>query len=202
MAREDTLDDPRCPECGGPIAASATACLHCGADLSNTPPIPGTGAPETASPDQPQDTAASNTVSTARGTPVEHPLDPEGIMDNTLTVLVGILGGLIIGSLGTVVLLFLTQSLWGVAFGFVAWLAATAYLVRRRYLLDAVSKTAYGITAVLLLVPAIAIVFEGDLAARGLGFVVLLLVVAIPAVIAAGIGWFASRYVPDTTSVG
>lgn len=175
----------------------ATECLHCGADLSNTTPIPGpadTG-------DSPT-TDASERVSTARGTPVEHPLDPEGVMDNTLTVLVGIIGGLIIGIIGTVVLLFVTQSAWGVALGFAAWLGATAYLVRRRYLMDTVSKTAYGIAVVLLAVPLIAIVFEGDLATRGTGAVVLLVVVAIPAGISGAIGWYTSRYVPETKSVG
>lgn len=201
MVLEDTLDDPRCPECGGPIAARATECLHCGADLSNSQPLAGTArnhAPGGQSPGA----DPRGAVSTAAGTPVEHPLDPEGVMDNTLTVMVGILGGLIIGIIGTVVLLFLTQSAWGAAFGFVAWLGATAYLVRRRYLMDTVSKTAYGITAVLLLVPAIAVVFEGNLAARGMGFFVLLLIVAIPAGIAAAIGWYTARYVPNTESVG
>lgn len=180
----------------------ATECLHCGADLSDVTPVPGTGDVDTATGGQSPATDASNTVSTARGTPTEHPLDPEGIMDNTLTVLVGIIGGLIIGVVGTVVLLFLTQSAWGVALGFAVWLGATAYLVRRRYLFDTVSKTAYGIAAVLLSVPVIAVVFEGDLATRGVGFVVLLVVVAIPAAITAGIGWYTSRYVPETKSVG
>lgn len=123
-------------------------------------------------------------------------------MDNTLTVIVGILGGLIIGVLGTAVLIFLTQSAWGAAFGFAAWLGATAYLVRRRYVMDAVSKTAYGIAAVLMVVPFIAVAFESDLATRGIGFFVLLVIVAIPAGISAAIGWFAARYVPDTRSVG
>jgi hypothetical protein len=196
MAQEDSLEDPRCPECGGPIAATATECLHCGATLAGT-----TAQDDTAGP-QSVGEGPARSVSTAAGTPVEHPLDPEGVMDNTLTVMVGILGGLIIGVIGTVVLLFLTQSGWGAAFGFAAWLGATAYLVRRRYLFDAVSKTAYGIAGVLLVVPAIAVLFEGNLVARGMGFFVMLVIVAIPAGIAAAVGWFASRYVPEPRSVG
>lgn len=202
MVLEDTLDDPRCPECGGPIAATASECLHCGADLSTSDPLPGTQAPAHAGGTRSQGSDTFQNVATASGTPVEHPIDPEGVMDNTLTVIVGILGGLIIGVLGTVVLLFLSQSAWGAAVGFAAWLGTTAYLVRRRYLLDAVSKAAYGIAAVLLLVPAIAVVFEGDMAVRGMSVFVILLIVAIPAGIAAAIGWFASRYVPATRSVG
>lgn len=202
MGLEDTVDDPRCPECGGPIAAKATECLHCGVALATSDPVPGTAPSDHPAEAQTRGNEASTNVSTASGTPVDHPLDPEGVMDNTLTVIVGILGGLIIGVIGTIVLIVLTDSAWGAAFGFAAWLGATAYLVRRRYLMDAVSKTAYGITAVLLVVPAIAVVFEGDLAARAGGFFVLLIVVAIPAGIAAAIGWFASRYVPETVSVG
>lgn len=201
MGLENTVDDPRCPECGGPIAAKATECLHCGAALSTSDPVPGTEPSDHSKNAQSRGKEASKKVSTASGTPAEHPLDPEGVMDDTLTVIVGILGGLIIGVVGTIVLIFLTESAWGAAFGFAVWLGATAYLVRRRYLMDAVSKTAYGIAVVLLAVPAIAVVFEGDLAARAGGFFVLLVLVAIPAGISAAIGWFASRYVPDTRSV-
>lgn len=196
----EELEDPRCPECGGPVAMTATYCIHCSTDFSETGPVPGH---ETAAGGGPTHGASGTvgTVLTASGTPVEHPLDPDGIMDNTLTVIVGLLGGLIVGVVGTIVLLFLTENLWGVGFGLVVWLGATAYLVRRRYLLDAVAKTAYSIAIVLLFVPLLALVLDGGLLARGGIFVLLLLIVGIPAGIAAGIGWFASRYVPDDASV-
>lgn len=137
------------------------------------------------------------TVSTASGTPVEHPIDPDGVVDDTLTALVGILGGIVIGVVGTFVLLLLTESLWALGFGIAAWLGATAYLVRRRFVLDAVAKGAYGVAVVLLLVPVLAVVVDGGILERGGIFVVLLLLVVVPAGIAAGIGWFASRYVPE-----
>lgn len=195
------IEDPRCPECGGPIAASATQCLHCSADLADNPPVPAGEVPDqTAIP--PSADTVTNTVSTASGTPVDHPLDPEGVMDNTLTVIVGILGGGFIGAVGTTVLLLLTQNLWGVLFGFAAWLGSTSYLVRRRYLMDAVAKTAYGSAITLLLVPVVAFVFETGFLARGGIFIALLVFVAMPAAIAAGVGWFASRYVPEDASVG
>lgn len=194
----EEFDDPRCPECGGPIGPTATRCLHCSADLSDTQPV----APEdiTGVHDNPSAEHASGefmSVSTASSQPVEHPLNPDGVMDNTLTVLVGVAGGLFIGLVGTFVLLILLESLWALGFGLAAWIGSTAYLVRRRYLLDVLAKSAYGVALVILLVPLLAIAVDGGVLERGGLLVVLLIFVAFPATIAAGIGWFASRYVPD-----
>lgn len=136
-------------------------------------------------------------VRTASGLDVEHPLDREGLIDNTLTVIVGMVGGVVIGIVGTFVLLVVTESLWSIPLGLVAWLGSTAYLVRRRFLLDAVAKAAYGVALVLLSVPVVALVLEGDLPTRGGVFITLLLVMAVPAGIAAAIGWVASRFVPS-----
>lgn len=193
------MDDPRCPDCGGPIAATATYCIHCSADLDGRQPVPDGDTLETLAD---QGASDAESVATASGQPVEHPLDPEGVMDNTLTVIVGILGGFIIGTVGTILLLFLTESGLGVLFGLAVWLGGTAYLVRRRYLMDAVSKTAYGICLILLAVPVVSLAFDGTLASRGVAFSVLFLIVIVPAAITAGIGWFTSRYVPDSASVG
>lgn len=192
------MDDPRCPECGGPIAAAASYCIHCSADLDGRQPIPDGDTLGLAD----QGATDAESVSTASGQPVEHPIDPEGVMDNTLTVIVGILGGFIIGTVGTILLLFLTESALGILFGLAVWLGSTAYLVRRRYLLDAVSKTAYGIAVVLLSVPVVALAWDGTLASRGTRFSVVFLIVIVPSAIAAAIGWVASRYVPESASVG
>lgn len=197
MTSGDPPEDPRCPECGGPIAMAATECIHCSADLVGRVPVsPAAAAADSAGRSR-SDPGRFKGVATATSTPVEHPLDPEGPIDDTLTVIVGVLGGIFIGLVGTFVLLFLTQSLWSLLLGFVAWLGSTAYLVRRRYLLDTVSKTAYGIAAVFLTLPLIVVVLEGDLLTRTGVFVGLLVVVSIPAALAAAVGWFASRYVPE-----
>lgn len=195
----EDLDDPRCPECGGPIAADATACIHCSTDLSDRQPVaPGAVHDNSDGTDAAgRGESEPTTVSTASSRPVEHPLDPDGVMDNTLTVLIGIGGGIVVGVVGTFVLLIMIESLWALAFGLVAWLGATAYLVRRRYVMDAVAKTAYGVALVLLTVPLVALAVGGGIVERGTLVVVLLLLVVMPAGIAAGIGWFASRYVPE-----
>jgi len=198
----EELDDPRCPECGGPVGPTATYCMHCSADLVDREPVApeavsaGTGDGGTDEGSEPMN------VSTAASTPVEHPIDPEGVMDDTLTVIVGILGGIVIGVLGSVILLILLESVWSVVLGLAAWLGATAYLVRRRFVMDALSKGAYGVAVVLLSLPLVALRFDEGLVERGGLFLVMLLFALFPAGIAAGIGWFASRYVPENAGGG
>lgn len=197
--------DPRCPECGGPTGADATYCIHCSAEFDPSEIV---DANEQPIDDADSTTGSQNPVSNVRtasgrsGT-AEHPLDPDGAVDNTLTVIVGIIGGVVIGLLGLVVLIGTTGSGWSVPVGVLGWLLVTAYLVRRRYVLDAVAKSGYGIALTLLLVPLITVspaTSGGNgIAGQALSFVVLLIIVAIPAAIIAGLAWFASRYVPATS---
>jgi len=77
-------------------------------------------------------------------------LDPDGLVDNSLTVVVGIGAGIVIGLISLFV--------FGIAFGgtgvllaFVAWLGSTAYLARRRTVFDAVRDGAFGLAAVLVI---------------------------------------------------
>ncbi|AGN00514.1 hypothetical protein L593_02815 [Salinarchaeum sp. Harcht-Bsk1] len=128
-------------------------------------------------------------------------LDPQGIVDDALTVVVGILGGIVVGLVATVVLLILTGSGWALLFGFVGWLGATAYLVRRRTVQGAISKSAYAVAAVFLLIPLVVaspvIHVEGGVEDRVEGFLVLLVLVAFPAGVAAVVGFVAARFVPE-----
>lgn len=128
-------------------------------------------------------------------------LADDGLLDNTLTVLVGIAGGLVVGVVGTGVLLVVTGSGFAFLFGLLAWLGSTAYLVRRRTVQEAVTKGGYAVAVVLLSIPLIAISpvvdMDGGPGARVGGFVVLLVLVAVPAGIAAVVGFVASRYVPE-----
>jgi hypothetical protein len=199
-------EDPRCPECGEPIGQTATYCMHCSADLTEEREVADSdddGAWDER--EAPSDAGDGISAESPSGPSFDESagggelLDPDGIMDDSLTVLVGIAGGIVIGVVGTFVLLIVTESVWSVAFGFLAWLAATAYLVRRRTVQGAISRSAYGVSLVLLLVPVIALspVMEGGFEERGSTLVVLLVVVAVPAGIAAAIGWIASQFVPD-----
>lgn len=216
-------NDPRCPECGEPIGQTATYCMHCSADLTDEQAAADADSDESwdrteaASADASGGGAtASGTDDTATGlgriaaeavsdgtkeTNGDQLLAPDGLVDDTLTVAVGIAGGIVIGLVGTVVLGIVTESGWAVAFGMVAWLGATAYLVRRRTVQAAVAKSGYGIALVLLSVPVIAFSpltsVDGGLGERGGLFVVLLVFVAVPAGVAAAVGWIASRFVPE-----
>jgi len=228
----DAAEDPRCPECGGPIGVTATYCMHCSADLTEEREAadtdddgawdePGTGeegagtgetgagtgeegagtGEEGAGTDAPGTVAGPSTGVVEAGGGSGELLDDDGLVDNTLTVLIGLAGGVVVGLVGTGVLLAVTGSGSAVLFGLVVWLGSTAYLVRRNTVQEAVSKGGYVVAAVLLLVPLVAVSpvvdVEGGLEGRIGGFVVLLVLVAVPAGIAAAVGFVASRFVPD-----
>jgi hypothetical protein len=207
-------DDPRCPECGEPIGMTATYCMHCSADLTDEHAAAdadgdlawdadsGTGA--TASDGVGGDTTTSADFggTTARGDSADGQLlDPDGLVDNTLTVLVGVAGGIVVGLLGTIVFAIVSTSWWALPFGFVAWLGSTAYLVRRSTVQGAVAKSGYAVAVVLLLVPLVTLSpvlsVEGGLVGRAQSFVILLVFVAIPAGISAVVGFLAAQFVPD-----
>jgi hypothetical protein len=122
-------------------------------------------------------------------------------LDNALTLVVGVVGGLVVGVGSTVVLLILTSSTWGVGLGVLAWLAVTAYLVRQPTVLQAVSKASFGVAIVLLLVPLVAFApSSGE--TRGMTrvilFVSMLGAVVIPAGITAGAGVALQRLEPES----
>jgi hypothetical protein len=124
-------------------------------------------------------------------------LDPDGLVDNTLTIVVAVLGGVVIGLIATFTLAFLAGS--AAFLGIFAWLGATAYLARQRTVQGAVSKAAFGVAAVLLLVPLIPLspFVEMDPSGRAVGAVVLLITFGFFAAVAALVGYIASRFVPD-----
>ncbi len=210
----DAPADPRCPECGGPIGVTATYCMHCSADLTEEREAADTD--EDGTWDQYATGSESGTAPTTgeretgervrdereTGGDSGELLDDDGLVDNTLTVLVGIVGGIVVGLVGTGVLLAVTGSGSALLFGLLAWLGSTAYLVRRGTVQGAVSKAGYAVAVVLLSVPFVAISpvvdVEGGLEGRVGGFVVLLVLVAVPAGIAAVVGFVASRFVPGS----
>lgn len=212
--------DPRCPECGGRIGQTATYCMHCQADLGSRGSVDDSASGATEgwqdddqggwADDRDGRQATDQQSPRQAGGPARHPppprddsqlLDPDGIVDNTLTVVVGLVGGLVVGLVGTIELLLMTESLYSVPVGVIAWIAATAHLVRRRTVQSAVSRSAYGVALVLLVFPLITLspIFsvEGGIEGRISGFLGILAVVAIPATLAAIAGYVAGMFVPD-----
>lgn len=200
-------EDPRCPECGEPIGQTATYCMHCSADLTEeraAADADGDGAWDVQATDASGDTAVEgrrDKQSADASGADDQILDPDGLVDNSLTVVVGIAGGIVVGLVGTIVLAVTTGSGWALLFGLVAWLGSTAYLVRRRTVQGAISRSGYSVAVVLALVPVVSfspfVDVEGGLAGRGETFLILLIFVAIPAVFAAVVGFVAGRFVPD-----
>lgn len=178
-------EDPRCPECGGPIGLTATYCMHCSTDLTgergvaeadgnptwdrNEIDSTGSSGNAGASPGPSRHSTDTSAISSGRvvdalgvspsglGERGRAVLAPDGLVDDTFTVVIGIVGGFIVGVVGTVVVGILTESAWAFAVGLVAWLGTTAYLVRRRTVQEAIAKSGYAVAGVLLLVPVIAL---------------------------------------------
>ena len=127
-------------------------------------------------------------------------LDPESVVDDTLTVVAGIVAGVVIGVVGTFSLLFASaNAVVGLGLGLVAWLGSTAYLVRRRSVVGAISRGAYGVAVVLLLVPLVMLspaIDGAGVSDRVVGFLSLLVGVGVPAGIAAAVGFVVARFDP------
>ena len=196
------MDDPNptCPECGEPIGVTATYCMHCSADLTEEQAAADTDGDETwdasASGGSTGGAGDDDQASAGAGGSL---LDPDGLVDNGLTVVVGTVGGVLVGVVAGVVLLVATESLWALGAGLVAWLGSTAYLARRRTVQGALSQAGYAVAATLLLVPVLA--FSPAVSAEGGSraglFLVLLVFAAVPAAVAAAVGVVAGRFVPD-----
>jgi len=156
-------------------------------------------------PSEPSEAAPS----TGRTPPRQRPeatdrdelLDSDGVVDNTLTVIVGIAAGIVVGLVGTITVLVTVQTAWAFLLGFVAWVGATAHLIRRDTVQGAISRGAYAVAAVLLLTSLIPlsplVSVEGGIGGRIEGFVAALVVVSFPAGFAAIVGYVAGRFVPE-----
>lgn len=158
--------------------------MHCGADFEADPA------------DVPSTTAGGETTTESTGTEESHLLHPDSLADNTLTVLVGLVGGAAVGVLTLVLFLFTTQSVWSLLPAVVAWLGATGYLVTRRTVGAAFQFGCYGVAFLLVALPIIA--FSGATKGGTFGGRVLLflggeLLFGIVALVVAAIGHVAGN---------
>lgn len=156
--------DPRCPECGEPVSATARYCLHCKADLDQ------------------RSEAADGVNTTPDSTPTPEPsvddtglLAPDSVLDDSLTVLVGIVAGAIIGVLSLVILALGTLHWLGLLAASLVWIGSTAYLTRRRTVRDALRVSAYAVAVLLVIVPAVS--FSGAMKGGTFGGQVVLFVI-------------------------
>lgn len=178
---------------------TAAYCMYCSADLTAQQECADTNGDGFWDDREAEDTQETGGLRSAADSATDDGglLAPDGVVDNTLTAVVGLAGGLVVGLVATTVLLILTGSGWGVGIGLVAWLAATAHLVRRRTVREVVARTAYAVSLVLLLVPFVAFGPSSgatELGTRVVVFAAMLAGVAVPAAIAAGVGFAVSRF--------
>lgn len=210
-----TDDGPYCPECDEPVGADTEYCMHCYQNFSgdvspvDTPPAGGSGGDATSTEgydewqtdDQGTGSADSSSGYEQWKGESSPTLDPEGLVDNTLTVIVGIVAGLVIGVISIIVFGILTEEGWGVLLGFVIWLGVTAHLVRRYTVQETISHAGYAFAAVLMVSPLVAAAAGGPgLEDRLSSFFGALMFAAIPAVISGSVGWFAGQFVPEQGS--
>ena len=180
-------DDPRCSACDGPVSATALYCLHCGADLDDEPPgsTPNERATRpTASPDVTANSAA------------DRRLDPDGLLDGSLTLLVGLGGGAIVGVLTFLLVGIATQSGGSIVPAGLAWLAGTGYFATRERVGEALKYGCYAVALLLVLLPVISFapaVKGGNFAGRVFLFLVAELLFGVFAIVLAGIGHVAGR---------
>jgi hypothetical protein len=110
-------------------------------------------------------------------------LAPDGWLDDSLTVVVAIVTGIVVGPLVTFFVLFVTDSGWSLLVGLAAWLGPTVYLARKRTVYEAIRGGAYAVAAVLALVPlSFLVAGDGSLGNRFVGFLIFEVVVLVFAV--------------------
>ena len=146
--------DPRCPECDSPVGMTSQYCMHCDAEFDS--PVADDTDGNTPADGEPADDGDARSVSvdlTAWERRLAGWLGPDGWIDNSLTIVVAVAAGTVLGPLTAVVLGLLTGSLWSVAVGLGVWLGATASLANQRTVYGAVRGGCFGIAGLLLVLP-------------------------------------------------
>jgi hypothetical protein len=208
--------DPRCPHCDGKVSATASYCMHCEADLPPADFDPretadgtdadfvGTSVSEQVSAAAEEfgrsgeDSADSRSIhegrtGTREETSDDHLIDPDGILDNVSTAMVGVVGGLLAGIVLLPLSIWLFPDpledlvLWVAGAG---WLAATAWIARTRTVFGAVEKAGLVLGGLLALAPPLAALAAENGVGDVLGATIIFGIFVWPvALVLAGIGW-------------
>jgi hypothetical protein len=129
-------------------------------------------------------------------------LDPEGLADNALTLVVAVFAGLLIGFVSLFAFAF-SLGAFGFLLALVAWLGSTVYLASRHTVFGAVRYGAYGLAVLLVLMPVGFAVAAGGSVTET---VVLLVMFSVPfgivAIVVGGIGYLVGLGAPGETDPG
>lgn len=206
---EDPMD-PRCPDCGEPVSATANYCMHCEADLpgthlwgeegaDDTGPATGFGGSDAVDAGTVADAVAPDAggdEAAGRGW-----LHPDGLFDNVTTVGVGVVAGLFAGVLAALLVAFALPGGWPFLVGGVGWLAAALYVARTRTAPGAVRKAGYLLAQLLAMLPvflAATAPMQTDTLGNRVGVALILAVFVLP--FAAGfaiVGYLVGRVAGD-----
>ena len=208
--------DPRCPACDGKVGATSVYCMHCGADLLETD----VGADSRAAARRADDSAdvsdaddvswgATDGTVGGRGDGggaggggfLRDLFAPDGLLDDSLTVVVGAGAGLLAGVLALFVVLVATGHEVALLAGFVVWLAVTAVLVRQRTVFGAVRLGCYALAVLLLVAPVTAlspvVTVDGGFGSRVALVLIFEALALIPVAVLLVAGFLAGRARPD-----
>lgn len=210
-------DNLECPSCGEPVGQGASFCMHCYEDIppddseveATVDGITDSDAEWEAATSDDSVTETTTKTETTETSVIKESSDKDqgsrailaddGLIDNSLTVIVGITGGIIVGIVGTIVLGVATSSAWAIPAGVGGWLVSTAYLVRRPTVQAAIAHSGYAVAIVFLTIPLLAlspaVSVSGGLTGRVNTFVGYLIASVFMAVFPAGVGWVASQFV-------
>lgn len=178
-------NDPRCPDCGEPVGATAARCLHC----EEAPDPPARSGPQGRTGRQ----VTSASDDTVRGV---LDLEPGGAVDSALTLVIGLVVGAVAGVGIPFLLALLTTEGTALLLALPAWPAATVYLATRDRTEEAFRLGCYAVAVTLALVPFVSFspnAKGGTLVGRFVLFAVSGVLVGAVALAIAGIGYRVGR---------
>lgn len=195
--------DPRCPECDAAVGSQAQGCIHCGARFDE--PAAGSGTDwgadtkrtETSTDREPP--AAGRDRAGDRLDRLLEP-DPDGIVDNALTAVLGLVAGVCCGAAALLVFGTVGGGLAGVVAALAAFVGVTWWTARRASVFGAVRAACYALAVALVALPVVALTDAakgGTLGGQVLLFLVGELVFGAVAAALAGIGYSVGRRRPD-----
>lgn len=188
------VDQCQCPDCGEQTDAAGDYCSHCGGSIEMV----------TADDDQtlsPRSFDASFDIEVAQRDDDGDGrwLDPDGLLDGSLTIVVGAGFGVVSGVLAVLLGIGLIGSIWGSLAGIVVLLGATGLLLSRDSVYHTTRLGCYTTALLLVCLPLLAVtdvVQNGDFVGRITLFGIGELFAGTGAALIAGAGYLAGKRAP------
>jgi hypothetical protein len=203
---------PYCPTCGEPVGERAVYCMHCGAEFGEdgigartdaglADSYDAVGSADATTDAQPDgDPAVSSGGEPGSGDLLDRLFHPDGLLDNSLTIVIGGVVGLCCGVVALFVFGAVGSGGVGLLAGLVAFVGVTGWLARQYSLFGAVRGGCYALAVALLALPLVALTDAakgGTLGGQVILFLVAELVFGLIAAPVAGIGYVAGKRRPD-----